>query len=67
MDALGQYTGFALYRNRLAPDSRVLSFGEVRDRAQVFVDGAPVGVLQRDHHDRSIGLPPGERTTSTSW
>ncbi|PXA69758.1 glycoside hydrolase family 35 protein [Cryobacterium arcticum] len=60
MDALGQYTGFALYRSRLAPDSRVLSFGEVRDRAQVFVDGAAVGVLQRDHHDRTIGLPAGE-------
>ncbi|TFC61665.1 MULTISPECIES: glycoside hydrolase family 35 protein [unclassified Cryobacterium] len=61
MDALGQYTGFALYRSRLTPGARVLSFGEVRDRAQVFVDGDPVGVLQRDHHDRSIGLPPGER------
>ncbi|WEO77948.1 beta-galactosidase [Cryobacterium sp. SO2] len=61
MDALGQYTGFALYRNRLTPGARVLSFGEVRDRAQVFVDGTAVGVLHRDHHDRSISLPPGER------
>jgi beta-galactosidase len=61
MDALGQYTGFALYRSRLTPGARVLSFGEVRDRAQVFVDGNPVGVLHRDHHDRSISLPPGER------
>ena len=61
MDAFGQYTGFALYRSRLAPGARVLSVGEVRDRAQVFVDGTPVGVLQRDHHDRSISLPPGER------
>ena len=24
-------------------------------------DGNPVGVLQRDQHDRSISLPPGER------
>jgi len=61
MDALGQYTGFALYRSRVAAGSRVLSFGEVRDRAQVFVDGNPVGVLHRDHHDRTISLPPGER------
>jgi beta-galactosidase len=60
MDALGQYTGFALYRSRLVPGGRVLSVGEVRDRAQVFVDRTPVGVLQRDHHDRSISLPPGE-------
>ncbi|WP_245977225.1 glycoside hydrolase family 35 protein [Cryobacterium soli] len=61
MDALGQYTGFALYRSRLTPGARVLSFGEVRDRAQVFVDGTAVGVLQRDHHDRSLSLPPGDR------
>jgi beta-galactosidase len=61
MDALGQYTGFALYRSRLTPGARVFSVGEVRDRAQVFVDRTPVGVLQRDHHDRSISLPPGER------
>ncbi|WP_255579590.1 glycoside hydrolase family 35 protein [Cryobacterium sp. PAMC25264] len=61
MDALGQYTGFALYRSRLTPGTRVLSFGEVRDRAQVFVDGTAVGVLQRDHHDRSLSLPPGDR------
>jgi len=61
LDALGQYTGFALYRGVLAPGPHRLSFGEVRDRAQVFVDGNPVGVLQRDHHDRSISLPAGER------
>ncbi|MCI4656434.1 glycoside hydrolase family 35 protein [Cryobacterium zhongshanensis] len=59
MDALGQYTGFALYRTRLAPGAHLLSFGAVRDRAQVFVDGKPVGVLQRDHHERSISLPQG--------
>ena len=61
MDAVGQFTGFALYRSRLVPGARVFSVGEVRDRAQVFVDGNPVGVLQRDQHDRSISLPPGER------
>jgi len=58
MDAMGQYSGFALYRARLAPGAaRVLSFGDVRDRAQVFLDGAPVGVLQRDNHDRHLTLP----------
>ena len=58
MDAVGQYSGFALYRTRVAPGAaRVLSFAEVRDRAQVFLDGVPVGVLQRDNHDRSLTLP----------
>jgi beta-galactosidase len=61
MDSLGQYTGFALYRSHLTPGARVFSVAEVRDRAQVFVDRTPVGVLQRDHHDRSISLPPGDR------
>jgi beta-galactosidase len=61
MDSLGQYTGFALYRSHLTPGARVFSVAEVRDRAQVFVDRTPVGVVQRDHHDRSISLPPGDR------
>jgi len=39
----------------------VLTFAEVRDRAQVFVDGAPVGVLSRDQHDTSISIPAGTR------
>jgi beta-galactosidase len=35
----------------------VLTFGEVRDRATVFFDGALVGTLSREHHDRAIPLP----------
>ncbi|MEV4313712.1 beta-galactosidase family protein [Actinocrispum sp. NPDC049592] len=39
----------------------VLTFGEVRDRATVFLDGRQVGTLLREHHDRAIALPaPGE-------
>ena len=37
----------------------VLTFGEVRDRVQVFLDGAPVGVLSRESHENSIQLPVG--------
>jgi beta-galactosidase len=39
----------------------VLTVGEVRDRAQVFVNRRGVGVLARDHHDTSLALPPGAR------
>jgi beta-galactosidase len=39
----------------------VLIVGEVRDRAQVFVNRQAVGVLARDHHDTSLALPPGAR------
>lgn len=31
----------------------VLVFGEVRDRATVFLDGVRVGTLLREHHDRA--------------
>jgi beta-galactosidase len=58
LDELGHFRGFALYRTRVETGG-VLSFAEVRDRAQVFVDGAPVGVLSRDHHDTALRLPHG--------
>jgi beta-galactosidase len=37
----------------------VLAVAEVRDRAQIFLDGRSVGVLNRDHGERAIGLPSG--------
>jgi beta-galactosidase len=39
----------------------VLTVGEVRDRAQVFLNRQAIGVLARDHHDRSLPLPDGAR------
>lgn len=38
---------------------RTLTIEEVRDRAQVFLDGQPAGMLQRDHHDGVSSLPAG--------
>jgi beta-galactosidase len=62
MDELSAFRGFSLHRVALpAGDrARALSFAGVRDRAVVSVDGRRVGVLQRDQHERSIVLPPGE-------
>lgn len=59
-DALGAASGFVLYRTEVdLPDGGVLTVGtEVRDRAVVSVDGVVVGVLEREHHDRAIALPP---------
>ncbi len=57
-DALGVYSGFVLYEadvELLAP--ALLEVGEVRDRAQVFLDGVPIGVLAREEHDVSLALP----------
>ena len=73
MDERAQFRGFALYTAELdavaAADSsagRVLTVGEVRDRAQVFIDRDPVGVLQRDHHDVSLSLPASSGAASLS-
>jgi beta-galactosidase len=59
-DALGAASGFVLYRTEVSlPTGGVLTVGEeVRDRAVVSVDGTVVGVLEREHHDRAIALPP---------
>lgn len=55
MEELGQDFGFVLYETRL-PDAGTthLHIDQVRDRAQVFVDGAPAGVLERESHHRAL-------------
>ena len=61
-DSLGHYSGFTLYRTRIERQgTAILQFEEVRDRAQVFIDQRAVGVLARDHHDRTIALPEDAR------
>jgi beta-galactosidase len=51
-----------LFRTEVpAEDPVLLTVGEVRDRAYVFLDGAPVGVLDRERHDRALMLPRGGR------
>ncbi|MFD7154193.1 beta-galactosidase family protein [Kribbella sp. NPDC059898] len=48
----------AIFRTELRQGGpALLTFGEVRDRVQVFLDGAPVGVLERERHERTIMLP----------
>ncbi|MGW6955842.1 beta-galactosidase [Streptomyces chartreusis] len=56
MNVLGPDTGYALYRTTFdrAGDGLLHFAGGVGDRAQVFVDGAPVGVLERERHDETL-------------
>ncbi|MFE5812407.1 glycoside hydrolase family 35 protein [Streptomyces sp. NPDC056479] len=56
MNDLGLHTGYALYRTAFdaAGDGLLHFAGGVGDRAQVFVDGAPVGVLERERHDETL-------------
>jgi beta-galactosidase len=59
-DALGHDRGVALFTTTLqGRGPGVLSFQEVRDRAWVYLDGAPVGVLAREAHEQAIVLPRG--------
>ncbi|MGW4161841.1 beta-galactosidase [Streptomyces sp. NPDC004788] len=65
MEQLGQDFGFVLYESVLpAEGPAVLRIAEVRDRAQVFVDGQPVGVLERERHEHAVAFTvprPGAR------
>ncbi|MER7822589.1 beta-galactosidase family protein [Streptomyces sp. NPDC096097] len=55
MEELRQDYGFVLYEADL-PDAgpALLELEQVRDRAQVFLDGQPVGVLEREGHEHSL-------------
>ncbi|MGW0420160.1 beta-galactosidase [Streptomyces sp. NPDC003015] len=58
MNELGVHTGYVLYRTTLpGSGGGLLHFpGGVGDRAQVFVDGASVGVLERERHDETLSV-----------
>ncbi|MFH8370924.1 beta-galactosidase family protein [Streptomyces sp. NPDC018031] len=57
MEELGQAFGFVLYEATLTePGPALLEIEAVRDRAQVFVDGQPVGVLERERHEHTVAF-----------
>lgn len=59
-EQLGAFSGFTLYRTEVnLADGAMLTCEQVRDRAQVFCDRAPVGVLDRSEEGRALVLPPG--------
>lgn len=66
MEALGQNYGFILYRTETAhpPGKLVLSLERLHDRAQVFVNGQPVGVIERNGPlHLEVDIPAGGLTT----
>jgi beta-galactosidase len=57
METLGQNYGFILYRTHLrGPQSGRLSILGLHDRAQVFMDGQPLGVLRRNKPRQKLGI-----------
>ncbi|WP_255594980.1 beta-galactosidase family protein [Lysobacter sp. BMK333-48F3] len=64
MEDLQQNYGFVLYRNTVPAGAQgKLSVDEVRDYANVFADGKPVGTLDRRFGERELeaGLKPQQR------
>jgi beta-galactosidase len=62
-EQLEQDPGLAVYQVQLGGRGPgLLTFGEVRDRAWVYLDATPVGVLARDSHERAIRLPAAGTT-----
>lgn len=65
MEELGQDFGFVLYETALRePGPTLLHFAGISDRAQVFLDGAAVGVLERELHETALAVtvPAGGAT-----
>jgi beta-galactosidase len=57
MEELGQDFGFVLYETRVPAAGPTALYAEaVRDRAQVFVDGQPVGTLERESHQHALAF-----------
>ncbi|MFE2015186.1 beta-galactosidase family protein [Streptomyces sp. NPDC059491] len=57
MEELEQDFGFVLYETTLPlKGPALLEIEHVRDRAQVFVDGVPAGVLERESHEHALAL-----------
>lgn len=57
-ESFGQNQGIVIYRTQIpAGDKRQLSFANLHDYGQVFVDGVFIGTLDRRHGQREIELP----------
>ncbi|MFD4691824.1 beta-galactosidase family protein [Streptomyces sp. NPDC058463] len=57
MEQLRQDFGFVLYETVLAAAGpALLELEQVRDRAQVFLDGLSVGVLERENHEHALSF-----------
>ena len=56
MEHFGQYKGYILYTFDVSGVSGVLDFGEIHDRALVYVDDTYVGVKERDGECDDINI-----------
>ncbi len=57
MEVLGQNFGFILYRTRLkGPQAGRLSICGLHDRAQIFLDGRPLGIVNRNRPAKKLAI-----------
>ncbi len=52
---------YVLYETDVTDADRVVVFDEVRDRAFGFLDGRPIGTVERARHERALPLPGAGR------
>lgn len=64
MDQIDPDSHFALYSTDIEAEDAALSFEDVRDRAFVWLDGDPVGTIDRTRGERGIALPHRSGTLS---
>jgi beta-galactosidase len=65
MESLGQSYGYILYRTQLTgPKSGELTIDEVRQYAQVYINGKPAGTIERRLKQKSVSItvPEGPAT-----
>ncbi|WP_231979395.1 hypothetical protein [Tessaracoccus coleopterorum] len=60
-DEVDPEASFAVYETDVTDADRVVVFDEVRDRVFAFLDGRPVGTIERTQHQRSLALPGAGR------
>lgn len=66
METFGQSAGLILYRTRLlGPRSGKLTITDLHDYAVVFINGAPLGTIDRGKNENSIVIPAtGDREST---
>jgi len=60
-DEVDPEASFVVYETDVTDADRVVVFDEVRDRVFAFLDGRPVGTMERTQHQRSLPLPGAGR------
>ena len=66
MEHFGQAYGYILYRTKLKPPVLGdLTLDELHDYARVYIDGLPIGTLDRRDRQKTLSIPPAQAAGHT--